>query len=75
MNTIYQQLGNIIKCRRTELSLSQNELAYRCMLHEHCIYKIEKAKSEIKLSTLMKIFKELGLTFEVIDNLIKTSPK
>jgi predicted transcriptional regulator len=71
MNPIYQKLGDFIKQKRMELSLSQNELAYRCLLHEHCIYKIEKAKSEIKLSTLMKIFKELGLKFELIDELIR----
>jgi DNA-binding XRE family transcriptional regulator len=71
MNPIYQKLGDLIKQKRMELSLSQNELAYRCLLHEHCIYKIEKAKSEIKLSTLMKIFKELGLKFELIDELIR----
>lgn len=70
MNPIYQKLGDLIKQKRMELSLSQNELAYRCLLHEHCIYKIEKAKSEIKLSTLMKIFKELGLKFELIDELM-----
>jgi DNA-binding XRE family transcriptional regulator len=71
MNPIYQKLGDLIKQKRMELSLSQNELAYRCLLHEHCIYKIEKAKSEIKLSTLMKIFKELGLKFELIDKLMR----
>lgn len=71
MNDIYQRLGNLIKQKRLEKSLSQNELGYRCMLHEHCIYKIEKAKSEIKLSTLMKIFKELDISFVAIDELIK----
>ena len=71
MNPIYQKLGDLIKQKRMELSLSQDELAYRCLLHPHCIYKIEKAKSEIKLSTLMKIFKELGLKFELIDELMQ----
>lgn len=37
MNPIYQKLGDLIKQKRMELSLSQNELAYRCLLHEHCI--------------------------------------
>jgi predicted transcriptional regulator len=71
MNPIYHKLGELIKQKRLALSLSQNELAYRCMLHEHCIYKIEKAKSEIKLSTLMKIFEQLGMNFIIIDELIK----
>lgn len=71
MNPIYHKLGELIKQKRLELSLSQNELAYRCMLHEHCIYKIEKAKSEIKLSTLMKVFEQLGMNFTIIDELIK----
>lgn len=71
MNPIYHKLGELIKQKRLALSLSQNELAYRCMLHEHCIYKIEKAKSEIKLSTLMKIFEQLGMSFTIIDELIK----
>lgn len=71
MNPIYHKLGELIKQKRLASSLSQNELAYRCMLHEHCIYKIEKAKSEIKLSTLMKIFEQLGMSFTIIDELIK----
>lgn len=71
MDGIYQRLGNLIKQKRMEKSLSQNELAYRCLLHEHAIYKIEKAKSEIKLSTLMKIFEQLEMNFTVIDELIK----
>lgn len=71
MKSLYIELGNIIKAKRIEKSLSQDELAYRCMLHSHCIYKIEKAKSEIKLSTLIRVFNELDLSFMLIEELAK----
>lgn len=66
---IYTKLGQLIKARRNELGLSLDELAYRCGLHLNCIWKIENARSEIKLSTLMSIFKELDLRVGVIDSL------
>lgn len=66
---MYIQLGKLIKAKRNELNLSLDELAYRCGLHLNCIWKIENAKSEIKLSTLISIFRELDLRVGVIDNL------
>ncbi|MCC2644758.1 MAG: Helix-turn-helix domain [Burkholderiales bacterium] len=70
MQSFYIELGKLIKEKRLEKKLSQNELAYRCMLHEHCIYKIENAKSEIKISTLIKIFKQLSLDFTDLNKLL-----
>lgn len=68
---LFEELGNLIKNRRIELELSQDELAWRCSLHLNAIWKIEKAKSEIKLSTLMKIFNELKISFQEIDKLVE----
>ena len=70
MESLYLELGKLIKAKRMEKSLSQDELAYRCLLHPHCIYKIEKAKSEIKLSTLIKILQELGINLNDVQLLV-----
>lgn len=66
---IFTDLGNMIRQRRIELNLSQDELAWRCSLHLNAIWKIENAKSEIKFSTLIKIFDELNLSLVKIEEL------
>lgn len=71
LNPLYTELGNLIKQRRLEKGLSLEELAYRCGLHLNGIWKIEKAKSEIKLSTLLKIFKELDIKLSALEAIIK----
>lgn len=70
LHAIFVDLGNLIRDKRIAANLSQDELAWRCSLHLNAIWKIEKAKSEIKLSTLIKIFRELKLSFDEIENLV-----
>lgn len=53
------------------MNLSQDELAWRCSLHLNAIWKIENAKSEIKLSILISIFAELQISFDEIEKLVK----
>lgn len=67
---LFTELGNMIKEKRVAIGLSQDELAWRCSLHLNAIWKIENAKSEIKLSTLISIFTELGISFTVLEDLV-----
>lgn len=71
LQPLLADLGNLIKEKRISANLSQDELAWRCSLHLNAIWKIEKSKSEIKLSTLIRIFSELKISFNEIEILMK----
>lgn len=66
---LYTELGSLIRKARMNQSLSMEELAWRCSLHPNAIWKVEKAKTEIKLSTLIKIFHELDISFNELQKL------
>lgn len=57
-----KQLAEIIKSRRKELQVTQKELAAFCNLSHNGISQIELGEKEIKLSTLLKMSKMLGLS-------------
>lgn len=67
---LFTELGNFITSKRITAGLSQEELALRCSLHLNAVWKIENAKSEIKLSTLINIFNELDIPFVELDELL-----
>lgn len=71
LSTLFTELGSLIKSRRTAIGLSQDELAWQSGLHLNAIWKIENAKSEIKLSTLIRIFNVLNVKFTELDSLVK----
>jgi transcriptional regulator with XRE-family HTH domain len=54
-------MARIIKKRREELGISQKDLASLCNLSHNGISKMETNESEIKLSTLLKMSKILGI--------------
>lgn len=54
-------VGTMIE-RRHDLNLSQRDLAALCGLPHSSIARIESGKSVPNLSTLLKIFSELGLS-------------
>jgi transcriptional regulator with XRE-family HTH domain len=56
-----QDLVRILRKRREDLGLSQLELAKLCNLSHNGISKLENAEREVKLSTLLKMSKFLGL--------------
>ena len=58
---ISQIVGTMIK-RRHDLNLSQRELAALCGLPQSSVARIESGKSIPNLSTLLRIFRELGLS-------------
>lgn len=59
-----QIVGAMIE-QRLNLELSQRELADLCGLPQSSVARIESGKSTPNLSTLLKIFKQLGLCFTI----------
>ncbi len=51
--------------QRHNLALSQRELAILCGLPQSSVARIESGKSTPNLSTLLKIFRQLGLSFNI----------
>jgi ribosome-binding protein aMBF1 (putative translation factor) len=51
----------LIKQRREVLGISQKELAQLCDLSHNGISKMESSESEVKLSTLLRMSKFLGI--------------
>jgi transcriptional regulator with XRE-family HTH domain len=60
-----KKLGELIRERRREMKITQMEAAKFCNLSHTGIGKIENGVSDVKFSTLMKLFKILGLQFQV----------
>ena len=56
-----QELGKLLKERREKLGIIQKQLADICDLSHNGISRIEIGNSDIKLSTLLKIAKIIGI--------------
>lgn len=56
-----KDIATLVKQRREELGISQLELAKLCDLSHNGISKMETHGTEIKLTTLLKISKFLGI--------------
>lgn len=61
IEAISQIIGVMIE-RRHDLNLSQRDLAKLCGIPHSSVARIESGKSTPNLSTLLKIFRQLGLT-------------
>ena len=61
VEAISQIVGAMIE-RRHDLDLSQRDLADLCGIPHSSVARIESGKTTPNLSTLLKIFKELGLS-------------
>ena len=63
------QATNLLKKRRKKLGISQTELAQYCNLSRSGISLIELGEKDIRLTTLLKICKILGveMTLELDD--------
>lgn len=66
-----QQLGLIVKAKRRSLDLSQEELAWRCNITKNGLGKIELGKSQVRITTLKFIMRELNLSFADLHELDK----
>lgn len=64
VEVLSQIVGAMIEQRR-KLDLSQRDLADLCGLPHSSVARIESGKSTPNLSTLLKIFKQLGLSFSI----------
>ena len=65
-----EQLAYIISTiidRRKELGLSQRDLASKCGVPQSSIARIESCKTTPNISTLLNIFKHLGLSFTITE--------
>ena len=51
--------------RRIDLGLSQRDLAERCGIPQSSVARIEIGRTMPKLDTLIKIFSQLGLSFNI----------
>lgn len=60
-----EHLGQIIKQRRKEMNISQQDVARFCNLSHTGIGKIENGLTDVKFSTLEKLFKILGLEIHI----------
>ena len=58
---LHRRLAKAVLARRSELGLSQEELATRSGLHRTYVGGIERAERNISLSTLEMIAKGLGV--------------
>ena len=65
-----EQLAYIISAiidRRKKLGLSQRDLASKCGVPQSSIGRIESCKTIPNISTLLNIFKHLGLSFTIAE--------
>lgn len=62
-----EQLGNIIRERRNELSLSQENLSKKSDVAIKTIHSIELGKANPSVKTLKKILQNLGLDMIVVN--------
>ena len=60
--------------QRHNLELSQRDLAQRCGIPHSSVARIESGKTTPNLSTLLKIFNQLGLSFTVQPNVKMARP-
>lgn len=67
-----QRLGARIKEIRTEMKLSQEELAFRCGIDAAQIGYIERGQRSATLETFEKIAHELGITLSELTDYEKT---
>jgi len=76
LEIILKALSKVVIARRKQLDKSQRMLAFEYGLHKSLINRIENATSEIKILSLFKIAKTLGIkTSELLSEVEKELPK
>ena len=73
VEAISQIVGAMIE-RRHDLDLSQRDLAALCGIPHSSVARIESGKTTPNISTLIKIFRELGLSFAVLPSVAPQQP-
>lgn len=64
-NAIAYYYGELIKEKRKEKHLTQEELAQQIGKNRAYIARIEQGKTDLQLSNFMQIINALGLTFQI----------
>ena len=59
------ELGAVVKGRRTDLALSQAELARRAGVARKSIVELESGKTQPELGLTLRVLEKLGLTLGV----------
>lgn len=62
-----RMIGDAISKRRKLLGMSQSMLAEKCGVQQHIISKLEAGKRDVKLSTLLKLGRELRFGLRPLD--------
>lgn len=60
-----KQLGESLRMRRKSLGITQIELAKFCNLSHTGIGHIERGQKDVRMDTLLKLAKFLGLKFQL----------
>jgi len=68
-----QQLASAIRAKRTKMKLSLEAVADALSISKPTLIRIEKADTNVKLSTLLQVMEYLGLTFAVVSDDIEHS--
>ncbi len=71
---ILNELGLLIKQSRMSKHFSQEELAWRCGITKNGLGKIELGRSQVRITTLITIFKVLDINFSQIQTLLDNIP-
>lgn len=57
----YEYIGANVRRIRVRLGLTQDELAGRARLEQRFVQRVERAKVDLRLSTLLKLARALGV--------------
>ena len=60
------RLGDALRERRTELEISQYELARRCKMHRTFVAGVERGERNVSILTLQRIVEPLDASLEEI---------
>ena len=64
METALKQIGENVRRRREELGIDQEELAHRAGLNRTMISLVENGKKLIRIDTMIKLSRGLGIQLE-----------
>ncbi len=65
--TSIDQIGTVLRGRRKELKLSQEQLGFSAGIHRTVIAQIESGQREARLGTLLKLITALGLDLQLTE--------
>ncbi len=70
----FEEIGKMIKARRIQRNISQEQLASMYGLSRYTLVDIENGKSDPKLSTVLKLTQALGFRVALVPSEVAASP-